>query len=149
MSSKDTFHLRFSVALVWTLLGLLPIFALPLWVVREFPEFAWRMVAEYLGMAGVLAVVTWLFSRMQIDSGGIRLYRVQSLAWNEITGVRMRRWLSLDYLRLERHQGRPWHVPLYFVGTRPILESLHQFAPPNNPVQSLPVDQHWKGSPRR
>jgi hypothetical protein len=140
MGSKDTFQLRFSMALAWTLLGMLPIFAPSLWIARGFPEFVGGIVANYLGMAGVAAIATWFFARVEIDSGGIRLYRVQSLSWNEITGAHVRRALFFDYLRVERRKGLPWRVPLYYVGARPILESLRRFAPEDSPVHSLPVD---------
>lgn len=145
MESRDTFQIRFSVALAGALIALLPALVLPLWALRGLPDpvlgdLALGIVANYSAMAAILAAALWFVSRLEIDSGGIRLYRMQSMTWKEITHVRIRRWLFLDYLRLERREGRPRTIPLYFVGARSIRESLRDFAPENSLVHSLPAN---------
>ena len=81
----------------------------------------------------------WRMSRkllVEVSRDGIVLYRVNRIAWHEITDAKPRRLIGLQYLKLYRAQGRPWWLPLFMVGDGSIRAVLRDLAPEGHPVRT-------------
>ena len=79
----------------------------------------------------------WHVFTVTIDSNGVVLNRVNKLLWSDVVNVRKVKALGLNHIRVKRKKGKPWLVPLFFIGKEPIEVALLKNAPENNPLHKL------------
>ena len=82
------------------------------------------------------APVAWYLFVVQIGPQGITLYRVNRVRWVEITKAKEISFLGLPYLCLWRTSWLPWWVPLYVVGSQPLISRLQAWCPADSPIAS-------------
>ena len=90
-----------------------------------------------LGAGVYFLALSWGISVMDIGNNGIRLYRVNSLVWSDITNAKKVKFLGLPYILITRRKGMRWWLPLYFLGERPIEDSLKDKSPIGNPIREI------------
>ncbi len=88
----------------------------------------------------VVLVGIWNISVITIDQNGVVLYRINKLAWSDISSAKRVKFLGLPHIRVKRKKGLPIWLPLYFKGQRPIEEALLDCAPASNVLNQLELD---------
>jgi hypothetical protein len=89
----------------------------------------------------VLGGLMWLLQAkamtLAVTDGGVTLYRLWRLRWEDVTAAQVRTILGLRYLHVVRSgRTRPslW-LPLYFDGPRSVSIALRDCAPRGNPIR--------------
>lgn len=82
-----------------------------------------------------LAFTRYVFT-LEITVLGLRLYRVNRLGWEEVTGAEARHVLGVPHLLVRRRRGMPWLVPLYFTGPTNLREQILGTVPAEHPIRS-------------
>lgn len=108
-----------------------------LWVAGNVPIDTMLFIA--LNVAVILAGI-WNTGVMTIDQNGVVLYRINKLAWSDMSSAKRVKFLGLPYIRVGRKKGLPFWLPLYFKGQRPIEEALLDCAPASNVLNQLELD---------
>ena len=73
-------------------------------------------------------------SVVDIGPDGVRLYRINMLRWIDVAGAEAKNILWLKYIRVKRHKGINYWIPLYFKGQTDIRNALKEHAPTDNPI---------------
>ncbi len=89
-----------------------------------------------LGLIPPLFVI-WLLSVAAISADGIVLYRMNKLGWSDIKSARLRTFLGIRHIYIQRNKGVSWWLPLYFRGPCPIKTALLQFVPEENVLHQV------------
>jgi hypothetical protein len=114
------------------------------------PLGAWPFLIAVEGV--VLAGLMWLFQTkvtiVVVSAEGVTMDRIWRLRWEEVTSARLQTIFGLQYLRVARPGWmRPnLSLPLYMVGSRPLIAALRDHAPLGNPVRKC-LDAALAGSP--
>lgn len=116
-----------------------PIFGWFSLILLPLGVMAWPHVYFMLALVACLAVAQFfmlLLSIISVTDEGIVLYRVNRLEWSQVKAVRRVSFLGLPYLLINRFNGYPWWLPLYFSGARPIEAALADRAPLDSPFHT-------------
>lgn len=79
--------------------------------------------------------LAWLMGTLEIDSEGIRLYRLIHFKWQEIEDVARMRLFGLRYLRLHSRRHRRWEwLPIYLWNEEKLQAALERTLPASRPL---------------
>ncbi len=62
--------------------------------------------------------------------------------WTDVVDAHVRRLFWLPHVRIRRHRGLRWDVPLYFVGNGSLRDTLIEAAPADNPLHRCLNEAH-------
>ena len=93
-------------------------------------------VAVFVILFGVLA----FGFAVRVHDAGIDYGLFNQLLWQDVVSARLRKFVGLPYLFIERQNKSGWWLPLYLGGKRPLVESLADKAPEGSPIKQLLTD---------
>jgi hypothetical protein len=118
----------------WPWVGLFGGLSLPFIAARWF-YYGLVATIPSLIIAALFVVLVFWSSRLSMGPGGLRLYRVNRMRWNEARRARLKTLVGLEYVQVERVRGMSWWIPLYFVGSRDLRAALIEHSPAGNPIR--------------
>ena len=132
---KLKYRISIKGLVIITLIVTLPL--LPLWYVAnqenwQNPVILWAFVILIFAFP-----YTWFILELEIDSEGIRLYRINITKWDEVVSARKMNVFGLKYLQVTRRKKMNCLIPFYFKGQRPIEDALKEKCPAGNPIHQL------------
>ncbi len=137
-ASKENLKYRMSVKGMAILALVLILPSLPiLWITVNL-KF-WQHPVTLWGVATLIFIFpyVWFMTSLEISNEGMRLYRVNTMKWNEALSAETINLFGLKHLRVTRIKGMIWWIPLYLKGHQPIEVALKEKAPAGNPIREL------------
>jgi hypothetical protein len=101
------------------------------------PTMSYLIPWGSIGLILVMIPSMWLTTTLEIDNEGIRLYRINVMKWDEAVNAKRVNLWGLKYLKVTRHKGMDWWIPLYLKGHQPIEDALKEKCPAGNPILQL------------
>lgn len=112
------------------------LFALPLALILALAGPHVSVAISFAAQLVFFLVFLALVATVTVTSQGIRLYRINRLAWSDIQAVKARSILGLPYLNVTRTKGVSWWLPLYLRNEQGFYASVIANAPVGNPLRS-------------
>lgn len=125
------------------LLGAVPLVLLPISAVVLL-----ALLDEYISAVLFLCVAVFLAShrsvdQIQVSSQGVRVYRFWWIPWQSVSAVKLERVFGLPYFRVKRHRALPVWIPLYYVGTGDLKQTIATAAPVGHPFERAAKRHGW------
>ena len=115
---------------VWCLGGLVALPAVP----RLYAYELMLAIPDLVLAAFLVAFALWA-GRLSVGPGGITLYRIYRMRWDDAKSARLATVAELQYLHVKRHRGLSLWIPLYLIGLRDVRTALRDQAPSDNPIR--------------
>ena len=101
----------------------------------HFPLFSQATCLKF-ALFGMVFLYSFQVLIVEINSEGIRLYRINMLRWDDVDSASVRNLVGLRYLLVKRRKGVNYWIPLYFKGDIRIEDAIRENAPTDNPLVS-------------
>ena len=115
------------------------IFIIVMWlpIIVTFNELLSVLAVMILVNISLPIIGIWHVFIVTVDSDGIVLNKVNKLLWSDVVDAEKVKILGLNHIRAKRKKGKPWLIPLFFVGKERIEVALLNNAPANNPLHKI------------